>query len=55
MASQMQAALDRNSAVMEVIVEKGIKAIVSPYGPDGIVAGYDKAKKEAKRHGEKYL
>jgi hypothetical protein len=55
MLTGFQNSLDRNSAVMERIEANGIKAIVSPYGPDGIVAGYDKAKKEAQRHGEKYL
>jgi hypothetical protein len=55
MAMSMQASLDRNSEVMEQIAANGIEAFVSPYGPRGVVAGYDKAKREAMRHGEKYL
>ena len=55
--AELRASLDRNSAVQEALLERlkvPIKAVVSPHGPDGIVAGYDKAKKEAMRHGEKY-
>lgn len=50
-----QASLDRNSAIMERLAEEGIEAFVSPYGKRGIVNGYDQYKKEAERHGEKYL
>ena len=53
----MQASLDRNSAVQEALLERlqqPIQAEVSPYGPRGIVAGYDKAKKDAQRYGVKY-
>ena len=55
--AELRASLDRNSAVQEALLERlkvPLKAVVSPHGPDGIVAGYDKAKKEAMRHGEKY-
>ena len=52
----LQASLDRNSAVQEALLERLAKPLtVSPYGPDGIVAAYDKYKKEALRHGEKYI
>ncbi len=50
-----QQSLDRNSEVMERMLEQGVKAVVSPFGPDGIVNGYDKYKKEAQLYGEKYL
>ena len=53
----MQASLDRNSAVQEALLERlrlPIKAVVGIHGPDGVVAGYDKGKKEAVRHGERY-
>ena len=53
----LQASLDRNSAVQEALLERlsqPIQAEVSPYGPRGIVAGYDKAKKDAQRYGVKY-
>jgi hypothetical protein len=55
MLTGFQQSLDRNSAVMEQIAANGIEAFVSPYGPRGVVAGYDKAKKEAMRHGEKFI
>ena len=55
MLAGFQQSLDRNSAIMEQIAANGIEAFVSPYGPRGVVAGYDKAKKEAMRHGEKSL
>lgn len=53
----MQASLDRNSAVQEALLERlsqPIETFVSPYGPRGIVAGYDRAKKEAQRYGVEY-
>ncbi len=49
------AALDRNNELWERVLDEGIEAFVSPYGPRGIVNGYDTAKKEALSHGEKYL
>ena len=55
--ASLKASIDRQSEVQEALLEKlnqGIKAVVSPYGPDGIVHGYDKYKKEALRHGERY-
>ena len=55
MLQGFQQSLDRNSAIMEQIAANGIEAFVSPYGPRGIVAGYDKGKKEAMSHGEKHL
>ena len=49
------AALDRNNELWERVLDEGIEAFVSPYGPRGIVNGYDTAKKEALSHGERYL
>ncbi|MBQ8712997.1 MAG: phage tail tape measure protein [Prevotella sp.] len=49
-----QTSLDRNNELLERALSQGFKAIVSPYGPDGIVNGYDKYKKEALRQGVKY-
>ncbi len=54
----MQAALDRNSAIQEALLGRlaqPIKAVVSRYGKDGIVYGYDQGKKEAQRYGQSYI
>ena len=54
----MQAALDRNSAVQEALLERLNQPIVARNiwtGPEGIPNMYNKMQKEAKRHGEKYL
>ena len=50
-----QQSLDNNTAIMQRMLDEGIEAFVSPYGKQGIVNGYDTYKKEAQRHGEKYL
>jgi hypothetical protein len=50
----LQASIDRNSEVMERALTEGIKGVFNVYGPDGLVAAYDKGKKNASRHGEKY-
>ena len=50
-----QASIDRQNELLADLRENGIEAFVSPYGPRGIVNGYDTAKKEALSHGERYL
>ena len=50
----LQASIDRNSEVLERALTEGIKGVFNVYGPDGLVASYDKGKKNANRHGEKY-
>lgn len=50
----LQASLDRNSEVMEKAVSDGIKGVFDIYGKGGLVDSYDKGKKNASRHGEKY-
>lgn len=54
MALQMQASLDRNSAVIERALEEGFKGIFDVYGKDGLVDSYDTAKKVLNSHGERY-
>lgn len=54
MAAQMQASLDRNSEVMERVLQQGIHAYFDVYGKDGVVHVYDSAKKTLSRHGERY-
>lgn len=50
----LQASLDRNSEIMEKAVSDGIKGVFDIYGKGGLVDSYDKGKKNASRHGEKY-
>ena len=54
MAAQMQASLDRNSEVMERVLEQGIHAYFDVYGKGGLVDSYDTGKKTVTRHGERY-
>ena len=54
MAMQMQASLDRNSEVMERVLEQGIHAYFDVYGKGGLLDSYDTGKKTVKRHKEKY-
>ena len=54
MIAALQASLDRNSEVMEKAVSSGIKGVFNVYGKDGLIDSYDKGKKNAYRHGEKY-
>jgi hypothetical protein len=54
MAMQMQASLDRNSAVMERVLQQGIHAYFDVYGKGGLVDSYDTGKKTVKSHGERY-
>lgn len=52
----LQASLDRNSEVQELLLERLQHPLtVAGTGPNGVVAMYDKLKKEAQRHGEKYI
>lgn len=56
--SAMQAALDRNSAVQEALLERLSQPIVAQniwHGPEGIPNMYNQMQKEAKRHGVRYL
>lgn len=52
--SSLQASLDRNSDVLERAMRDGIKGVFDIHGKGGLVDSYDRGKKEAKRHGEKY-
>lgn len=54
MAAQMQASLDRNSDVMERVLQQGIHAYFDVYGKGGLVDSYDTGKKTVSRHGERY-
>ena len=49
-----QSSLDRNNELLDRALTNGIKGVFGIYGPDGLVATYDKGKKTAARHGEKY-
>ncbi|MBR1829767.1 MAG: hypothetical protein IJ781_09735, partial [Atopobiaceae bacterium] len=52
----LQASLDRNSEVQELLLERLQHPLtVAGTGPNGVVAMYDKLKQEAERHGEKYI
>ena len=53
-AASLQASIDRQNDLLERLATDGIEAFVSPYGKRGIVAGYDKYKKEAMEYGVKY-
>ena len=55
---QMLAAIDRNSAIQEALLERLSQPIFARNiwtGPEGIPNMYNKMQKEAQRHGEKYL
>lgn len=52
--SSLQASLDRNSDVLERVMREGIKGVFDIHGKGGLVDSYDRGKKEANRHGEKY-
>ena len=56
-AAALQASLDRNSAVQEALLERlsqPIQAKFDVHGPGGLVDSYDRGKKTANRHGERY-
>lgn len=56
--SSVQAALDRNSAIQEALLERLNQPIVAQniwHGPEGIPNMYNQMQKEAKRHGVRYL
>jgi len=56
-AAGLQASLDRNSAVQEALLERlsqPIQAKFDVHGPGGLVDSYDRGKKTANRHGERY-
>jgi hypothetical protein len=50
----MKDSLDKNNELLERALTNGIKGVFNVYGPDGLVATYDKGKKETNRHGERY-
>lgn len=52
--SSLQASLDRNSDVLERAMREGIKGVFDIHGKGGLIDSYDRGKKEANRHGEKY-
>lgn len=53
-AAALQASIDRQNDLLERALTDGIKGVFDVHGPDGLVASYDKGKKMAQRHGERY-
>ncbi|MBQ9645335.1 MAG: phage tail tape measure protein [Prevotella sp.] len=49
-----QSSLDRNNELLERALTEGIKGVFDVHGTHGLVNTYDRAKKEALRHGERY-
>lgn len=49
-----QASIDRNNELLDRALTEGIKGVFDVHGTHGLVNTYDKAKKEAMRHGERY-
>lgn len=52
--ASLQSSIDRQNALLEELRTNGVKGVFNVYGPDGLVASYDKGKKETLRHGEKH-
>ena len=52
--AQLQQSIDRQSDLLERALTEGIKGVFDVYGPNGLVASYDKGKKNTTRHGERY-
>ena len=52
--ASLQSSIDRQNALLEELRINGVKGVFNVYGPDGLVASYDKGKKETLRHGEKH-
>ena len=50
----LQRSLDLNNELLERALAEGIHGVFNVHGPDGLVNTYDKGKKEALRHGERY-
>ena len=50
----LQRSLDLNNELLERALAEGIQGVFNVHGPDGLVNTYDKGKKEALRHGERY-
>lgn len=50
----MKDSIDKNNELLERALTEGIKGVFDVYGPYGLVASYDKGKKNATRHGERY-
>ena len=50
----MKDSIDKNNDLLERALTEGIKGVFDVYGPNGLVASYDKGKKNATRHGERY-
>ena len=53
-AAALQASIDRQNDLLERALTDGIKGVFDVHGPEGLVASYDKGKRMAQRHGEKY-
>ena len=53
-AIALQLSIDRQSDLLERALTEGIKGVFNVHGPDGLVANYDRGKKAANRHGERY-
>ena len=54
MMMSLQASMDRQSDLLERALNEGIKGVFDVHGSHGLVSTYDRAKKEAQRHGVKY-
>lgn len=50
----LQRSLDLSNELLERALAEGIQGVFNVHGPDGLVNTYDKGKKEALRHGERY-
>lgn len=50
----MKDSIDKNNELLDRALTEGIKGVFDVYGPNGLVASYDKGKKNATRHGERY-
>ena len=53
-AVALQSSIDRQSDLLERALAEGIKGVFNVYGPDGLVANYDRGKKTANLYGEPY-
>lgn len=50
----LQVSINRQNELLERALSEGIRGVFNVHGPDGLVANYDRGKKNAKRHGERY-
>lgn len=53
-AIALQSSIERQNELLERALTEGIKGVFNVHGPDGLVANYDRGKKTANRHGERY-